>query len=61
MKRALVTGGAGFIGSHLADELLARGYSVPPVPTPESKPVATQTRVERVDDMREQLVGRELA
>ena len=28
MKRALVTGGAGFIGSHLADELVARGYSV---------------------------------
>src|SRR3954468_1391608 len=24
----LITGGAGFIGSHLADELLARGYSV---------------------------------
>jgi dTDP-L-rhamnose 4-epimerase len=28
MKRVLITGGAGFIGSHLADELLARGYSV---------------------------------
>jgi UDP-glucose 4-epimerase len=26
--RALITGGAGFIGSHLADLLLARGYSV---------------------------------
>src|SRR4051812_47272158 len=27
-KRILITGGAGFIGSHLADELLASGYQV---------------------------------
>jgi UDP-glucose 4-epimerase len=26
--KALITGGAGFIGSHLADELLARGHQV---------------------------------
>jgi dTDP-L-rhamnose 4-epimerase len=27
-KRVLITGGAGFIGSHLADELIANGYEV---------------------------------
>ena len=27
-KNILITGGAGFIGSHLADELLSRGHSV---------------------------------
>lgn len=28
MQKVLITGGAGFIGSHLADELLAHGYAV---------------------------------
>src|SRR5690606_40261438 len=28
IERVLITGGAGFVGSHLADQLLARGYQV---------------------------------
>ncbi len=27
-KKVLVTGGAGFIGSHLVEDLVERGYSV---------------------------------
>ena len=27
-KKVLITGGAGFVGSHVADELLDAGYSV---------------------------------
>src|SRR3712207_2050447 len=27
-KRVLITGGAGFVGSHLADDLLERGYKI---------------------------------
>src|SRR5688500_6848858 len=28
IKKVLITGGAGFVGSHVGDELLARGYEV---------------------------------
>lgn len=56
--RALITGGAGFIGSHLADELLACGYEVraldslvPQVHGP------SRERPEYLDDEVELIVG----
>ena len=60
-KRILITGGAGFIGSHLADELLRHGYSVrvldnlsPQVHGPErARPSYLSTEVDlRVGDVR---------
>ncbi|MBV8816812.1 MAG: NAD-dependent epimerase/dehydratase family protein [Acidobacteriaceae bacterium] len=61
MQRVLITGGAGFIGSHLADELLEKGYEVrvldclaPQVHGPERKrPDYLNSDVELiVDDIR---------
>jgi dTDP-L-rhamnose 4-epimerase len=62
-RRVLITGGAGFIGSHLADELLAHGYWVraldnlsPQVHGPDAKrPAYLGRRVELViGDVREE-------
>jgi dTDP-L-rhamnose 4-epimerase len=53
--RVLITGGAGFIGSHTADALLARGYAVraldslePPVHPKRQRPAYLDERVELV-------------
>ena len=47
MERALITGAAGFIGSHLAAELLRRGWAVTglDVRSPASDPVAAPALV----------------
>jgi dTDP-L-rhamnose 4-epimerase len=53
--RVLITGGAGFIGSHTADALLARGYTVraldslePPVHPKRERPAYLDERIELV-------------
>lgn len=55
VKKVLITGGAGFVGSHLADELLAHGYDVrvldsliPQVHCNEERPAYLDENVELV-------------
>ena len=43
---AVVTGSTGFIGSHLVDGLLARGYTVRALVRPETPPEARDGRIE---------------
>ena len=58
MKSVLITGGAGFIGSHLADELLARGYQVRALDVlSEQVHGPERARPEYLDDRVELVVG----
>jgi len=59
MERALITGAAGFIGSHLAAELLCRGWSVTGLDarSPASDPVAAENLAELTGDPRFQFVA----
>ena len=59
MKRALITGVAGFIGSHLAAELLHQGWFVTGLDkrSPASDPVAAENLADLASDPRFQFVG----
>lgn len=47
MKTCLVTGGAGFIGSHLVEALIAKGHTVSVL---DSKPIESAANLQRVRD-----------
>jgi nucleoside-diphosphate-sugar epimerase len=59
MERALITGAAGFIGSHLAAELLRRGCAVTGLDarSPVSDPVAAENLADLTGDPRFQFVA----
>jgi dTDP-L-rhamnose 4-epimerase len=56
-RRILITGGGGFIGSHLADELLSAGYAVRALDSLVSQVHAQRTRPEYLDPDVELIVG----
>lgn len=49
MKRALITGISGFVGSHLAELLLAKGFEVHGI-------VRWRSKTENIDDFKEKLI-----
>ena len=53
MKRILVTGGFGFIGSHLIEKLLAEGHAVHVVDNLSTNPLRVQTLMEELGYPRE--------
>src|SRR5437016_4462513 len=56
-KRVLITGGAGFIGSHLGDELLERGYHVRALDNLSPQVHSTSTRPAYLNNEIDLLVG----
>lgn len=62
MERALITGVAGFIGSHLAAELLRQGWSVTglDIRSPASDPVAAENLAELAGNPRFQFVAADI-
>jgi dTDP-L-rhamnose 4-epimerase len=56
-RRILITGGGGFIGSHLADELLSAGYQVRALDNLVSQVHGQRTRPEYLDAEVELIVG----
>src|SRR5205814_1409676 len=56
-QRILITGGAGFIGSHLADELLSAGYAVRALDSLVSQVHERHERPEYLDEEVELVVG----
>jgi dTDP-L-rhamnose 4-epimerase len=56
-KRILITGGAGFIGSHLADELLSAGYRVRALDSLIPQVHEYRTRPAYLDDEVELMIG----
>jgi dTDP-L-rhamnose 4-epimerase len=61
MSTILITGGAGFIGSHLANELLRHGYDIRVLDALVGQVRETQTAEDHVDDATGELVARGLA
>jgi dTDP-L-rhamnose 4-epimerase len=56
-SRVLITGGAGFIGAHLAQELLTAGYSVRILDKLDEQVHSSKTRPSYLDDDVELIVG----